>query len=218
MRILDVLCVTGVLAGAIGHAHAEAPPAAPPAPVAQREHTAVIGTNFPLLWGDTFAASVYVAVLKRHAIRANLATYKNHGSYASDLVNGLSGGDIAGHKGQITDVGIGWVYYPEARWKGLMLEAGALRRERHITVFDGDASPERLDTDSTTYAARGMLGWSLPVFQSVLIMAAGGISVGYETGTERGQYDATGMTVVTKVSHVDTVAEGYLRFCLAFDL
>jgi hypothetical protein len=133
-----------VLSVAIGTAHADSPAAVVEA-APQERFPVMIATNLPLLWGNRFsvAGSLYVGVSQRHAIRANVASYANHGHYLPDFIAGAAGGDGFSHSGRIADIGISWVYYPRRLWDGFLIEVGALRRARDVGMADEDTIKTR---------------------------------------------------------------------------
>lgn len=199
-----------------------AAPPVKPTPQVGRVQVA-FGTNLPFLWkdGDTVAASLYVGMSEHHAIRANVASYKSHGPMVGDAIGGIlfnSDGSEASFGGRTTDLGIGWVYYPRSLWDGLMLEAGALRRARDVSVDDSNRTPERVATTTTVYAARAMIGWSWLLGRHVFIATGVGLSVGHESGSETLETEYPAMTTREHVSRVDVSAEAYLRMGAAFDL
>lgn len=181
-----------------------------------------VGVNFPAGWlgGKSVAASLYVGVTSTDAIRANFARYENTASLVGDVLSVASGGDgsEASHGGHITDLSVGLVHYSRALWDGLTLEAGALRRARDTQVFDDFASPASVDTTSTTYAGRALIGWSWLVHQHLFISFAVGGSVGIERGTERTANGLGQMQETVKVDRSAASPEAYLRFGGAFDL
>jgi len=222
MRIVQVLCVS-VMWLAAGIARAEEPPASGPAPAATESAPVAIGTNLPLLWknGDALSASLYVGVSDHHAIRGNVASYKNLSTVAGDAIVGIlanSDGSEASFSGRTTDLGIAWVYYPRSVLDGFMLEAGALRRARDVSVHDSNRTPERVTTTTTVYAARAMIGWSWLLGRHVFVATGVGLSVGHESGTELFETEYNGMTTSANVSRIDVSAEAYLRMGAVFGL
>ncbi len=127
-------------------------------------------------------------------------------------------GDEPLYHGHTTDLGIGWVYYPQRGWTGWTLELGALRRERDHRVDDENAKPEIVVTQTTTYAGRAMVGWTWLIHNQVFVAVAAGISVGHAAGTEASARSAEDMTVRTTVSRSDVSGEGLLRLGFAFHL
>jgi hypothetical protein len=205
-----------------GSASADEADSRPGVRAAASDRALAITTNLPFMWKDatSIAGSVHVGVSRRHAIRANVASYKNAGSgIATDGLIGLFGGeDEASFTGRTTDIGLGWVFYPDHLWSGWTIELGALRRARDIAMHDENLSPERVETETTTYAVRATLGWTW-LFQQRLFIAAGvGLSVGREAGTEVTSSDFDRMMTRTSVARRDVTAEGYLRFGIAFAL
>jgi hypothetical protein len=93
-----------------------------------------------------------------------------------------------------------------------------LIRDKQKNVTDEFASPEIVMTDTTTFAARGHIGWSWLVGNHYFIQAALGASMGYETGRETigSVLDPGRMT--HDVSRVATSAEGFFRIGGTFDV
>jgi hypothetical protein len=232
MQVFRVLCVSCVVFGAIEDARAEDPPAPPPAaapvaapvaapaPEVSARHSMALGTNLPLLWkdGDTVAGSLYVSLSDRHAIRANVASYANHGAIAKDILSGIAGGESPSYHGRITDLGLAWVFYPRRVWEGFLFEAGALRRARDVGSFDGDATFAAVDKTTTVYAGRAMVGWSWRLYRYVFVAAAAGVSVGWESGDEVSRTDYDDRMIHKHISRADVTGEGYLRIGTVFDL
>ena len=222
MRI-HCLSLAMALSIGIGSASADEPGSSPAVSAAAASGRGmVISTNLPLMWKDatSIAGSVHVGLSRRHAIRANVASYENYGSgIAADGLVGLFGGENeASFTGRTTDVGLSWVFYPDHLWSGWTLELGALRRARDITVDDENRTPQRIETNTTTYAVRAMLGWTWLIQRRLFIAAGAGVSVGREAGTEVMSSDFDRMTTRTSVARRDVTAEGYLRFGVAFDV
>lgn len=183
-----------------------------------------LGVNLPLRWsdGDSVAGSVYVGLSEHHAIRGNVATYKAHGSAATDVIAALanSDGEEVSHHGRVTDVGVSWVYYPRRVWDGLLLEAGVLRRARNVGTYDSERTFAYDDKDTSVWAGRGLIGWSWLFGDHFFVAAAAGLSIGYESGfeTQRTDDSRNPMTKRSHVSRQDTTGEAYLRVGLAFGL
>jgi len=179
-----------------------------------------IGMNLPIRWGDaaSIGGSFYIGVRERLAIRANVATWKYNDDTAS-VVAGLLGEDSEGSfGGRITDLGAGVVHYSNKLWDGFTLEGGLLHRSKDIHTQDEFATPEYVATDTTTYAVRGLAGWSWLIGDHVFVAVAFGASAGRELGEETtGVMDGPGMTLTTKeVSRWDVAPEGYIRVGGAF--
>lgn len=179
-----------------------------------------IGMNLPLRWGDaaSIGGSFYIGVGKQLAIRANLATWKYNDDAASALA-GLFGAESEGsYGGRITDVGAGLVWYSHRLWDGFTLEGGLLHRDKDIHTQDEFATPEYVATNTTTYAARGLVGWSWLLGEHVFVAAAFGASAGREVGSETtGSMSIPGAMLTTKdVSRWDIAPEGYIRIGGAF--
>ena len=232
MRFL--LLPAALLALLVSPAHADEVGAAAPgsSPVPQltapapstgvRKVPIAVGVNFPLNWGsaDSVAGSIYVGVTAQDAIRVNVASYANHSALVADLINVAAGGDgdEASRSGRTNDVGVGLVHYSRALWDGFTFELGALRRARNIRVSDEFASPAVVSTNTTTYAARALVGWSWLIHHHAFISVAAGMSSGYEYGTERTENDLGEMKTSAHVDRSNAAFEGYLRFGGAFDL
>lgn len=201
-------------------AQADAPPA--PAPVAEVPalRSIAIATNLPFLWpsGDTFGASLSVNLSTRHALRANVATYKNHGPVFADAVGGFLGGESPSYSGRITDVGVSWVFYPRRLWDGFLLEAGGLRRARNVGVSDDEASFGLTHKRSTVYAGRVVVGWSWLIAGHFFVAAAAGVSAGWESGTQVARDEFLPGEMTTHVARDDVHGEAYVRIGAAFDL
>jgi hypothetical protein len=177
-----------------------------------------IGVNSPFSWlkerDKGFGASLYIGVSRHLAIRANYATYAEDGPTLR-IIGELMGGESAGYSGSITDLGAGLVYYPRRLWSGPMLELGALRR-----ATDTSYTPEFADqvkTNTATYGARGMVGWSWTFAECMYVGIAIGLSVGREAGTEIRTPDfGDRMPVRADVARTTVDTEGYLRIGFAF--
>lgn len=221
---MRVHCLSLALAMSIGtgSASAEEPGSGPEVSAVSSHRSLAISTNLPLMWKDatSIAGSVQVGVSRRHAVRANVASYENFGSgIASDGVVGLLGGEReASFSGRTTDIGLSWVFYPNRLWSGWTLELGALRRARDIAVHDENRTPQRVETDTTTYAVRAMVGWTWLIQERAFIAAGVGVSAGRERGTEVTSSEGDRMPTRTSVARRDVTAEGYLRFGVAFDI
>lgn len=182
-----------------------------------------IGVNSPFSWWQnkltvtrSFGASLYAGLGAHHAIRANLAFYRDSKGLGT-LVEGMFGDGDVSYGGSYNDVGLAWVWYPRQLWSGFSLEAGALRRDRDTKMVDYIAD-RTVETDSTTYAARTMIGWSWVIYRHVFVAVALGISVGREAGRETAtvdRYDVP-MTAPNSVGRVQVDGEGYLRIGFAY--
>jgi hypothetical protein len=178
-----------------------------------------IGVNFPANWrsAESVAASVYIGVTRQDAIRLNVASYANHTSALVDVIGLAAGGDgdESSRNGRINDVGVGLVHYSHSLWDGFTFELGALRRARDIRVTDDFAPAKILSTNTTTYAARALFGWSWLVKQHAFIAFGVGMSCGLERGTEHIDNGPSEMKT-QDVDRSDVAFEGYLRFGGAF--
>jgi hypothetical protein len=168
-----------------------------------------LATNFPAIWPHSIAGSLYVALSRHQLIRANFAYHENLGVL-------LPVEDETSHEGSITDLGVGWSWYPRRNWSSLSLEVGPLLRIRDTTDSpEYDLSVRR---DTTTVAGRGLVGWSWMLGSHVFIAAAVGMSVGYETGdqTLTPNFDSPSQTIIkSHVRRMQTDPEAYLRFGVA---
>jgi hypothetical protein len=204
-----------------------APVAAPrsdrPAPVAVwARHAAkapiALGVNTPFGWyGGSFGASLSIGLGGHHAVRGNIARYEDAMSPLKFVATAAAGGDFASHSGPVSDYGVSWVWYPRQLWSGFLLEAGALLRGRDTLVRLED---ENHKTRSTTYAARGMIGWSWVFARHLFVAAAVGLSVGRETGTETFTLDFNipGSMPKSRMASIDRRqidGEAYLRIGFA---
>lgn len=182
----------------LGEAAAEPAPA-PAAPSAGVS----VGLNLPFGWyAGNLAASTSFGFRRHHAVRVNFATYR----------------PIDTETGPVYDLGAAWVYYPRALWSGPMLELGALVRSRDLAGYDSDDFDDlTIETDTRTYAARALGGWSWRLDAGVFFAAALGVSAGYERGEESRLSSFEDMPTHSDVSRLDVAFEFYLRFGLAFD-
>jgi hypothetical protein len=188
------------------------------AAAAPRLHAA-LGVNSPLSWphGTSVGGSLYLGIGDHHAIRVNGARYQYRGGAGGQLLlEALGAEDLPSHSGHTSDVGLAWVYYPRRSWSGVTLELGVLRRARDHRLVESE-DPNVLETRTTTYAGRAMVGWSWLIGKHVFVAVAAGISVGHESGTEDAQRYPDYMTVRTDVSRKDIAGEGLLRIGLAWD-
>lgn len=139
-----------------------------------------VSVSSPVGWlRDTFGASVYVAPGAHSVIRANFSRYDAE----SLLLSLLANFENAPHHGTITDLGIGWSWYPRRPWDGFLLELGVNRRERDTWVHS--EIEDRVDTTSTTYAGRALIGWSWMLNRRMFLAIAVGASAGREKGRDK---------------------------------
>jgi hypothetical protein len=180
---------------------------------AARASRFALGVNTPVGWIiGSIGASMYVGLSPHLAIRANFAYYGNENSL-EELVNITSDREV--HKGRLIDYGAGLVWYPRRRWQGLMLEAGALLRDRAIrNAYDFDV----VKNWTLTYAGRGMIGWSWRIGPA-FISAAVGLSAGYEVGREtvKREFFSAPMPATTRqLARLQVDAETTLRIGFVF--
>jgi len=169
-----------------------------------------LAVNAPWAWlRHNIGGSVYVAVDPHWAMRANFAQYD-----ADELLPALAASfEGAIYRGDIVDLGLGWIWYPRRLWDGFMFEAGALMRDRDVRRIREDESD--IDIRTTTYAARAMVGWSWLAARTVFISAALGASAGLEGGHESFVTEA-GMTTTRSTQQLQIDFETYVRIGFAF--
>ncbi len=175
-----------VAAAARAAALREAPSPSPSAREGAPEEVAhggppiALAVSSPVGWlRGTLGASVYVAPSAHSAIRANFSRYDAE----SLLLSVLASFENAPHHGTITDLGIGWSWYPRRPWDGFLLELGVNRRERETWIRP--ESEDRVDTTSTTYAGRALIGWSWMITRHTFLAIAVGASAGREKGRDK---------------------------------
>lgn len=178
-----------------------------------------LSVSSPLGWGGwlgapSLAGSAYVGITAHHALRLNVARYGYSGGSPVAAVGGVlvlfaaGDGDETERSGTTTDVGIGWVWYPRCLWRGFTLEAGALMRMRDTReTYDNT----RLETNTTSYGGRALVGWSWSITRHVFLAIATGTSVGHETGWETTTNGYPPMATTRAVSRVNVDGEGYFR-------
>lgn len=197
LLVVPVLALVASLALLGGAAAEPAPaPAAPSAGVS-------VGLNLPFGWyAGNLAASTSFGFRRHHAVRVNFATYR----------------PIDTETGPVYDLGAAWVYYPRALWSGPMLELGALLRSRDLAGHESDDFDDLyVETDTRSYAARALAGWTWRVDRRVFFATAFGFSAGYERGAESKLLSYEDMPTHARVSRLSTEFEFYVRFGLVFD-
>ena len=172
-----------------------------------------VAVNPPFRWADwvegtAFAGTASLGVTDHNALRANVATYSNIG-YLFEEVRDFAESDGRQPEGRITDLGLGWTYYPRALWDGLSLEAGALARFRDKRDVPSTAR------DSYTIAGRALVGWSWMFSNRVFVAVAAGFSIGRESGTKTFFPEAPQMPVTSHVARLDITGESYVRIGFA---
>jgi hypothetical protein len=213
MRIVIAMVALGI------GGTAQASPSVP-AERAETETELAVAVNAPFRWADTQGASIYLGFTPHQAIRANFARYQFDPNPLGEIIGIALGGDgsEASFHGTLTDVGVGWMYFPRRLWSGLTLEAGALRRARDHSVEDQFAAVERVETRTATYAGRALIGWSWLFGGHGFISIAGGISIGRESGSETTTSTLGRMPITHDVTRTAVGGEGFLRIGGAFDL
>lgn len=172
-----------------------------------------IGVNSPLSWynGFSYGLSLSVGLAHHHAIRANVARY----DYVPTEELLPTAEEVPGSSGKIMDISAGYVWYPRALWDGFTVEAGVLRRDRDtrfVPEFD-----DTVETHTTTYAGRAMVGWSWKLLGYGFLAVGAGLSVGREGGEETRTPDAyPTMSTTHGVDRLQVDAEGYIRIGVAF--
>jgi hypothetical protein len=171
-----------------------------------------VAVSSPVGWlRGTFGASVYVAPGAHHAIRANFSRYD-----AESLLPAIIARfENAPHHGPITDLGIGWSWYPRRPWEGFLFELGVNRRQRQTWVQPEHG--DRVDTTSTTYAGRALIGWSWMLNRRMFL----GVAVGASAGRERGHEKLTPefpreMPTTQAVDRTQVDFESYWRLGMVF--
>jgi hypothetical protein len=179
----------------------------------------VIATNLPLRWSDwsggtSYALSGYVGIAAKQAIRINIASFKPSRAPFEDILMAFE--PDSPPRGRITDVGVGYQYYPRRLFDGLTLEAGLF--VRHIDVYvRQEWNDVEVDTDGNGVAARALVGWSWLMWQRLFISTAIGASAGRYAGTEhRARFDEPMTTTDFVRYHVDI--EAFVRVGIAFGL
>jgi hypothetical protein len=201
-------------------ARADAPSGTAPSAAAREtsENPVAIGVNSPVGWyRGTFGASLYVGFAGHHAVRGNFTRYEDSESPLLLAASLAAGAEGTSHSGPVTDYGISYVWYPRALWSGIMFEVGALRRDRDILVRHEDFD---VATRSTTYAVRGMVGWSWTIRGRAFVAAAVGFSSGRETGSETvtKEVGLSGhMSETSSIKRQQPDGEAYLRIGFTLD-
>lgn len=187
----------------------------------------VVAVNHPFMWSGktSLAGSAYLGFAQHHAIRLNVASYQpGIGDGIASIPAVLSGdddGDGPIRSGRTTDLGISYLYFPNALWRQLFAEVGVMRREIHSYSEGEYQSPEIQQTDAIGYAARLHVGWSWLFSNHVFMAAAVGLSCGRYVGSESTQqvaYDPMSPTTNVTYNHYEVAPEGYLRFGFRFGI
>lgn len=204
-------------ASALGSPSTQEAPTSAPAPArpagvrssTDAEPRWALGVSSPFGWlRESFASSLSIGLGAHHAVRANFGWF--NADEALPLL--LAGGERDPRTGHIMDLGLGVVWYPKELWRGVTLEAGLLRRERDIRAHHDTDVKET--TQSVTYAARAMVGWSWTIARPLYIAVAAGFSVGQETGREI--VSSASMPSNKEIGRAKADPELYLRVGVAF--
>ena len=202
---MRVLCLAIGLIPALAHAD-------------EREERFAFAVNEPFFWpAKVIGVSLYAAIDRHHAIRANVANYPGLGTQAIAVVAAPSGGS-PGDRGGYFDIGVGWQWYPRELWSGPTLELGAVWRSDKTRYHDAaDTMPIfEVDRDARVVAMRGLIGWSWLFHDRVFIMGAVGGAVGYALGTEVVRLDDYTTTYSRRAPRMVATPEFYLRFGWTF--
>lgn len=200
-----------VLVGLVGAARADEAK-----PSEKQPATLALAVNAPISWIDamSIAGSAYIGVYDRHALRLNVARSDTWERLPAAL---LFGAEVEAYEKITLTLGAGWVFYPSERFRGVSFELGAFHRDRDISEMNPTILGERTVTDTQTYAAYGLVGYSLLIADHFMIAAALGGSVGYQYGTRTHYTDyPTTMGTTERISRAAPELEWYLRFGYAF--
>lgn len=168
-----------------------------------------LSTGLPLRFFNGEGAGSFSYGFAHHfAVRANVASYK-----AWDVENSSE----YRFTGRNTDVGLGLVWYPRRLWSGLTLELGGLVRGRDVQLTDHFARSDRylVATDTSIYAARGLVGWTWS-WQPFFVSLSVGLSAGVERGTETSSDEMEEQVVARPVNRRITEGETSFRVGFAF--
>ena len=199
-------------------AAAQPPSETPPPPPASPRPEAAFGIaiNNPLMWndGDNVAGSVYVRFATKHVVRVNVARYHYAGPVADNVVNlvhhGFNDDDSVDHSGYISDISVGWSYYPRRAFDGPNIELAALWRESDTAVRRGEVDTYERTTEE---GVRALVGWSWLYRDRGFASVAVGASTGYAVGNEAMGPDTSRGP---RVAEWTAGLEGYLRFGFVF--
>jgi hypothetical protein len=190
MRVALVL-VSILLAGSVAGADDVEPNAERATVVPRTDGVSIaVGVNLPFGWRSkrqSLAGSLQVGLARHHAIRGTLARHPYMRNIASSLIELAGNVEAEGPRmtGQITEVGVGWQYFPGSFNRGPLVEAGLFRR--HIDGAEDYRfnAPEYLATDTVGYGMRGLIGWSWRFWgDHVFFATAFGLGMARHTGTE----------------------------------
>jgi hypothetical protein len=199
-------------------AAAEGPLATPSLVERAQTERVAFAVNPPVGWlVGSFAGSVYVGLGEHHALRANLARYPHSigalGAFAEIVAHAEY---EATQKGDITDLGLAWMIFPDRLCSGLIFELGLLGRFRNFSDEDEYHSPPYVALDTTTIAGRALIGWSWR-FGNAFLSYEIGASVGREFGTETdGDGRIPPMMTTHHIYRQDVEFESFLRLGLVF--
>ena len=175
-----------------------------------------LAINNPLMWNDAdnVAISVYVRFAPKHVVRVNGARYHYAGPAEDNVINlihhGFNTEMNVDYSGYISDLSVGWNYFPRRAFDGPNLELAALWREADTREFRGDDERYRGVNEE---AVRAMVGWSWLFRDRAFVSVAIGGSTGYAKGYENNGPDTSSGH---EIRAWKTDVEGNLRFGLAF--
>jgi hypothetical protein len=171
---------------------------------------------------DAFAVSAWFGRDAHHAIRANVARYRGPlwlRVLAPVFSDGEQDSDVAPDFGDITDLGLGWVYYPRRLLDGASVETGVLCRfdRRRSYIDDQDVAAEEHHTN--VYSGRFLVGWTWRLSDWWFVATAAGGALGYERGREKTYAGVDSHGDVSRSGPVSRVAvsfESYVRLGMVF--
>lgn len=171
---------------------------------------------------DAIAASAWIGWGGHHAIRANAARYRGPAwlrVLAPVFSDGEEDGVVAPDFGQITDLSLGWVYYPRRVLDGASIEAGVLARFDRRRSYVDDHGVAAEDHHTNGYGGRGLVGWTWRLSDGWFLATAVGGALGYEHGREKTYVGVDVQGDVSKSARVSRLAasfESYVRIGMAF--
>jgi len=164
-----------------------------------------IAVNNPMMWreNESVGVSLYYRFARKQVIRINFARYSLAGTPVEHAMGFVREGflDPPDHTGRMTDLGVGWMYFPRRAFDGPSIELGAVWRDD-----DRYRSTRRISHDEV---ARALVGWSWLMHEHLFVAVAAGGAVGTAEGT-------VGSGVGGDFSTWTASFEGYVRFGLVF--
>lgn len=166
-----------------------------------------IAVNNPMMWRDqeSIGVSLYYRFQRKQVIRINFAHYKLAGTPVEHAIGFMREGYLEPpddrYTGRMTDLGVGWIYFPRRAFDGPSIELGAVWRDNDHYHSTGRISHDEL--------ARALVGWSWLMHEHLFVAVAAGGSVGGSTGT-------VGSAMGGEFSTWTAGFEGYVRIGLVF--